>query len=104
MSVESRAGEEVVLRGLGIEFAGILPSWLSAVMSLSRAPAQVLVQMHVQEMGRLCSFQKPCDRRVLPRARLGLLGVPRGKTLLPLPGYGHRRPFVPLGNGSRAAL
>lgn len=37
------------------------------------------------------------DRRVLPRARLGLLGVPRGRTLWPLPGCRHRRPFVPLG-------
>lgn len=55
-------------------------------------------------MGRLCSFQKPCDRRVLPQARLRLLGAPRGRTLLLLPGCRHRRPFVPLVNGSRAAL
>lgn len=76
-----------MLRGLGMGFAGILPSCFSA-SSLSRTPAQ--------------GGCAPCDRRVLPWARLRLLGAPRGRTLLLLPGCGHRRLFVPLGNGNRA--
>lgn len=58
VSVESRGEAEMMLRGLGMGFAGVLLSWLSVAVSLSRAPAQVLVQMCVQEVGRLCSFQK----------------------------------------------
>ena len=103
-------------RGLGMGFAGPPPafqgnvacmaeSWGgegSAAESLGRAPAQVLVQMLVREVGRLSAFQKPCDGRAPPRARLRLVGLPGGRTPRPLQGCGHRRLFVPLGDGSGA--
>lgn len=72
-----QGGEETMLRGPGMGFAAILPSWLSAVTSLSRAPVQVLVQMRVQEVGKLCCSRNPeiggscSDQAQAPRGAQG---------------------------------